>query len=117
MTSGGRKPDVGGDAFAALDLRVGIVEEVRPFPEARLPAWQLAVDFGPDVGTLWTSARVTNYTSEELLGRRVVGAINLGRKRIAGFVSEFLVLGGIEPDGTVRLLDVDELVPPGAPVA
>ena len=112
-----RKPDVAAEAFFALDLRVGVVREVRPFPEARQPAWQLGVDFGPDVGTLWTSARVTNYSRDELEGRCVVGAINLGRKRIAGFSSEFLVLGGIEPDGTVRLLEVDERVPPGAPVA
>jgi tRNA-binding protein len=111
-----RKPDVGADAFFALDLRVGRVVEVSPFPEARHPAWKLRVDFGPDVGVLGTSAKVTNYGADELLGRLVVGAVNLGPKRIAGFRSEFLILGGIEPDGTVHLLSVDG-VEPGAPVA
>jgi tRNA-binding protein len=111
-----RKPDVGADAFFALDLRVGRILDVEAFPEARSPAWKLTVDFGPEVGTLRTSAQITNYAAEELLGRLVVGAVNLGAKRIAGFRSEFLVLGGLELDGTVHLLGV-EGVEPGAPVA
>lgn len=112
-----RKPSVGAGAFFALDLRVGRVVEVAPFPEARKPAWKLSVDFGPVVGTLQTSAQITNYDREALLDRLVVGAINLGDKRIAGFTSEFLVLGALEPDGTVRLLEVPPDVAPGAPVA
>jgi tRNA-binding protein len=111
-----RKPDIGADAFFALDLRVGRIVSVEAFPEARKPAWKLRVDFGPEVGELQTSAQVTNYTAAELAGRLVVGAINLGPKRIAGYRSEFLVLGGLEPDGTVHLLAVDG-VQPGDPVA
>jgi tRNA-binding protein len=110
------KPDVDVAAFAALDLRVGRVVEVTPFPEARQPAWKLTVDFGPVLGHRRTSAKITNYAAEELVGRQVIGAVNLGRKRIAGFVSEFLVLGGLEADGTVRLLELDGELPPGAPV-
>jgi tRNA-binding protein len=111
-----RKPDVGFDAFAGLDLRVGRVLGVEAFPEARKAAWKLTVDFGP-AGVLRTSAQVTNYPAEALIGRQVVGAINLGNRRIAGFLSEFLVLGGLEPDGTVRLLAPDADLPPGSPVA
>jgi tRNA-binding protein len=111
-----RKPDVGAEAFFALDLRAGRVVGVQPFPEARNPAWRLWVDFGPVVGVLQTSAQVTNYGVDELRGRLVVGALNLGHKRIAGFVSEFLVLGALDPDGTVRLLHPDGDVQPGAPV-
>ena len=102
-----RKPDVGADEFFAVDMRTGRVTGVEPFPEARKPAWKITVDFGPVVGTLRTSAQITNYPADELLGRLVVGAINLGRKRIAGFTSEFLVLGALDPDG----VDV------GAPIA
>jgi tRNA-binding protein len=112
-----RKPDVGADAFFALDLRVGRVLAVDAFPEARKPAWRLTVDFGPAVGTLRTSAQVTNYSADELLGRLVVGAVNLGTRRIAGFTSEFLVLGSIDPDGTVRLLRPEDGVRPGDPIA
>ena len=112
-----RKDDVGADAFFALDLRVGRVVDVEPFPEARKPAWKVTADFGPVVGELRTSAQITNYSADELRGRLVVGAINLGAKRIAGFTSEFLVLGSLDPDGTVRLLQLEDGVVPGAPVA
>lgn len=103
--------------FAALDLRVGVVTHVEDFSEARMEAWKVTVDFGPAVGTLRTAAQVKNYDPDELVGRRVVGAINLGTKTIAGFESQFLVLGGMDRDGAVRLLSVDEPVEPGAPVA
>lgn len=112
-----RKDPIDPAGFFALDLRVGRVTEVEPFPEARKPAWKLTVDFGPVVGALRTSAQITNYSREELLGRLMVGAINLGDKRIAGFTSEFLVLGALDPDGTVRLLAVEDEVAPGAPIA
>jgi tRNA-binding protein len=112
-----RKPDIDASAFFALDLRAGRVVAVEPFPEARHPAWKLTVDFGPDVGRLRTSAQITNYAAEELQGRLVVGAINLGPKRIAGFTSEFLVLGAIDPDGVVRLLQLEPAVQPGEPIA
>lgn len=110
------KEPVGVEGFLALDLRVGTVTDAQPFPEARDPALKLTVDFGPVIGTKRTSAKVTNYDPASLIGRQVVGALNLGTRRIAGFASEFLVLGGLEPDGTVRLLDVDRPLPPGAPI-
>jgi tRNA-binding protein len=112
-----RKPEVGPDAFDALDLRAGRVVGAEPHPEARKPALRLRVDFGPSVGVLQTSAQVTNYPSERLVGRMVVGAINLGSRRIAGFRSEFLILGSINRDGTVLLLRTEEGARPGAPIA
>lgn len=112
-----RKPDLGADGFFALDMRAGRITGVEEFPEARKPAWKLTVDFGPLIGELRTSAQIRNYERDELVGRMVVGAVNLGSKRIAGFVSQFLVLGALDPDGTVRLLEVPAGVGPGAPVA
>lgn len=111
------KPQVDAADFFAVDLRTGTVIEVEPFPEARKPAWRLTVDFGPVIGVLRTSAQVTNYGRDELLGRQVVGAVNLGTKRIAGFTSEFLVLGALEADGTVRLLAADGDLDDGSIVA
>jgi tRNA-binding protein len=111
------KKDIGRLDFFALDLRTGVVTAVEPFPEARKPAWKVEVDFGPVVGRLRSSAQITNYSRDELLGRTVVGAINLGEKRIAGFASQFLILGALDPDGTVRLLELPDGVAPGAPVA
>jgi tRNA-binding protein len=112
-----RKDPVGAAGFFALDLRAGRVTDVEDFPEARKPAWKLTVDFGPVVGPLRTSAQITNYARDELVDRMVVGAINLGDKKIAGFTSEFLVLGALDPDGTVRLLELPDGVEPGAPIA
>ncbi|MDQ3772652.1 MAG: tRNA-binding protein [Actinomycetota bacterium] len=112
-----RKQEVGAEGYFALDIRVGRVVDVESFPEARKPAWKLTADFGPVIGELRSSAQITNYSREQLIGRLVVGAVNLGPKRIAGFTSEFLVLGSLEPDGTVRLLQLEEGVEPGAPVA
>jgi tRNA-binding protein len=112
-----RKPDVAGSDYFALDIRTGRIVDVQDFPEARKPAWKIRVDFGPVVGELQSSAQIKNYTEDELLGRLVVGAINLGKKRIAGFTSEFLVLGALDPDGTVRLLQLESGVEPGSPVA
>ncbi|MFN2489755.1 MAG: tRNA-binding protein [Actinomycetota bacterium] len=112
-----RKTAVAPGAFFDIDMRAGRVVAVEPFPEARKPAYKLAVDFGAPVGVLWTSAQVTNYGRAELEGRMVVGAVNLGAKRIAGFTSEFLVLGAIGDDDTVRLLRLEDEVEPGAPIA
>ena len=111
------KADIDPASFFAVDMRVGVVIDVEEFPEARNPAWKLTVDFGPVIGTRRTSAQVTNYSREELLGRRVVGALNLGPKRIAGFRSDFLVLGSMDPDGLVRLLQVEDAAPLGAALA
>lgn len=112
-----KKEDVGIDEFFALDLRAGRVVGVEDFPAARKPSLKITVDFGPVVGKLRSSAQITNYSKDELMSRMVVGAINLGSKRIAGFRSEFLVLGALDPDGTVRLLQLEDGVEPGTPVA
>ena len=84
----------------------------------RKPSYKIEVDFGPIIGRLWSSAQITNYSRAELVGRRVVGALNLGDKTLpTGFVSQFLVLGALDPDGTVRLLELPEEVKPGSMVA
>jgi tRNA-binding protein len=111
------KDEVGAAGFFAVDMRAGVVVEVEDFPEARKPAWKLTVDFGPVIGVRRTSAQITNYDRDALLGRTVVGALNLGTKSIAGFTSEFLVLGALDPDGTVRLLELPDGVAAGAPIA
>jgi tRNA-binding protein len=111
------KPEVGAEHFFAVDMRVGTITAVEPFPEARKPAWKLTVDFGPVIGTLRTSAQVTNYDEHELVGRKVVGALNLGPRRIAGFKSQFLVLGTMDPDGLVRLLQVEPEAANGSAIA
>src|SRR5688500_16829534 len=113
-----RHPDITATELLAVERRDGRVPAVEAFPEARKPAWKLTVDFGAEVGTLRTSAQVTNYAEDELLGRIVVGAINLGTRQIGPFLSEFLVLGAVDPDdGTVHLLELPDGVQPGWSIA
>jgi len=111
------KPQVDAAQLAALDLRVGRVIAAAPFPAARKPSLRLRVDFGPVIGELETSAQITRYDPDELVGRLVIGAVNLGSRNIAGLESQFLVLGGLHPDGSVALLALDEELAPGSTVA
>ena len=95
-------------------MRVGQILAVEEFPEARVPAWKLTIDFGPEVGTMRSSAQITHYTREELQGRLVVGVVNFPPKRIAGFPSEVLVLGAMDDAKGVVLLRPDDDVELGS---
>lgn len=112
-----RKKRITGPHFFEVDMRTGTVIHVAAFPEARKPSYKITVDFGPVVGELRTSAQVTNYNPEELLGRTVIGALNLGTRRIAGFESQFLILGALSADGTVNLIAPDRSVANGSVIA
>jgi tRNA-binding protein len=94
--------------FDKIDMRVGRVVSVDDFPEARSPAWKLAVDFGPEIGIKRSSAQITHYAREELEGRRVVAVVNFPPRRIARFASEVLVLGALDPERGVVLLAPDD---------
>ena len=81
------------EAFETLDLRVGRIVRAEPNERARKPSYKLWIDFGP-LGGRTSSAQLRGlYRPEELVGRLVVGAVNLGTRNIAGFASEVLVLG------------------------
>jgi tRNA-binding protein len=95
------------DQFAAVDMRVGRITEVEDFPEARVPAWKLTIDFGPEIGTRRSSAQITNYSPAELEGSLVVAVVNFPPKRIGPFVSEVLVLGALDDELGVVLLRPD----------
>jgi tRNA-binding protein len=102
------------DAFLAVDMRVGCVTAVEEFPEARKPAWKLTIDFGEEIGTKRSSAQITNYTREQLEGRRVVAVVNFPPRQIGPFLSEVLVLGASDSEGRIILLAPDAHVPIGA---
>lgn len=106
------------DDFFAIDVRVGTVLAAEPFPEARKPSIKLTLDFGPDLGVKRTSAQLTRYyTPESLVGRQVMGVVNIGTRRIAGFTSECLVLGACPTPEEVILLAVDQPVANGTRIA
>jgi tRNA-binding protein len=97
-------------------MRVGRVLSVSEFPEARNPAWKLEIDFGPEVGVKRSSAQITHYSREQLQDRTVVAVVNFPPRRIAGFASEVLVLGGMgegDDDGQVWLLEPTPAAPLG----
>jgi tRNA-binding protein len=95
------------EEFAAIDMRVGRVVSVEDFPEARVPAWKLSIDFGGTLGVKRSSARIMNYSRAELEGSLVAAVVNFPPKQIGPFRSEVLVLGAVDEDGTVRLLRPD----------
>ena len=100
--------------FLAIDMRVGTVVHAEPFVEARKPSIKLLIDFGPEVGTRRSSAQLTvYYTPDQLVGRQVVAAVNIGARRIAGFTSDVLVLGAMPSPTDVVLLAADRPVANG----
>jgi tRNA-binding protein len=104
------------DAFRTLELRIGRITNAEPNEQARKPAYKLWIDFGP-LGTKTSSAQLTElYRPEDLVGRMVVAAMNLGSRRIAGFTSDVLVLGVPDEHGRVVLLATERDVPAGGRV-
>lgn len=100
--------------FERVDLRSGVVVKVEAFPRAKKPAYKVWVDFGPSIGIKQTSAQVTtHYSLEALPGRTVIGCVNLAPKNIAGFTSEFLLVGFADPAGHVCMATIDPSVMPG----
>jgi tRNA-binding protein len=96
------------DQFTTVDMRVGRVIAVDDFPEARVPAWKLTIDFGPDIGVKGSSAQITHYGREELQDRLVIGVVNLSPRQIGPFRSEVLVLGALDDQKGVVLLTPDQ---------
>jgi tRNA-binding protein len=109
----GAPPRVPFDTFLALDIRVGTIVAVDPFPEARKPAYKLTIDFGP-LGMKRSSAQITrHYTPEMLLGRQVAAVVNFAPRQIGKFMSEVLTLGFPDAEGEVVLVSPERQVPNG----
>lgn len=97
--------------FLKVDIRVGTIIEAQQFPQARKPAYQLRVDFGPEIGIKKSSAQITqHYGPEDLVGKQVVAVVNFPSKQIGPFVSEVLVLGLSDSEGHIVLVAPDQRV-------
>ncbi len=102
------------DDFLKIDIRVGTIKDVHPFPEARHPAYKLFIDFGEDIGEKKSSAQITeNYKPEDLIGRQIAAVVNFPPRQIGPFMSEVLVLGFPDENGKVVLIGPDKHTPDG----
>lgn len=107
-------PEITYETFRQVDIRVGTIIGVDPFPEARRPAFKLTIDFGPILGQRRSSAQITkHYAVEQLIGRQIAAVINFPKKQIGKFMSEVLVLGFPDHNGEVVLIAPTQPVPNG----
>lgn len=102
------------DDFVKVDMHVGTIIAVDDFPKAKKPAYQLTIDFGEVIGIKKSSAQITTlYTKEDLIGKQVIAVINFPPRQIANFFSEVLVLGSVNTEGVVTLLQPERAVQNG----
>ena len=107
------KEETSFEDFIKVDVRIGTITEVKEFPKAKKPAYQILIDFGT-IGVKKSSAQITElYTKEKLLGKQVIAIINFNPRQIANFISECLILGVYNKDGHVVLLQTSQPIKNG----
>lgn len=103
--------------FEKIVIKTGTIIAANDFPNAKKPAYQLTIDFG-ELGIKKSSAQITqHYTKEELIGKQIVAVVNFPVKQIANFFSECLVLGAVQSDGSIILLQTEQPVSNGLTIA
>ena len=102
------------DDFLKIDIRVGRIIDVQPFPEARKPAWKLQIDFGDEIGVKKSSAQITDlYDADALTGKQILAVVNFPPRQIGPFMSEVLTLGVSDSNGAIMLVRPDAKVEEG----
>ena len=102
------------EQFERVELRVGTILEVQEFPQARKPAYIVTVDFGKQIGVRKSSAQITAlYRREDLIGQQIVGVVNFPKKQIGPHMSQFLLTGFTQDDGSVVIIKPERQVENG----
>lgn len=111
-------PQIDWQEFEKVELRVGTIVSAEEFPEARKPAYKMAIDFGDEIGVRKSSAQITDlYNREDLVGKQIIAVVNFPAKRIGPFISECLVTGFVQEDAGVVLAVPDKPANNGARLA
>ena len=104
--------------FERVDLRVGTIITAEIFKEARKPAIKMSIDFGEEIGIRKSSAQITDhYTPEDLVGKQISAVVNFPKKQIGPMMSECLVTGFTQPDGSIILAIPDKDAAKGSRLA
>ena len=112
------KEEITYDDFDKIDIRIGTILSINKNEKARKPSLVLEVDFGEEIGVKKSSAQITHYYNQEnLIGKQVIGVCNFPEKNIAGIKSQVLILGAIEEDGKVVLLNPSQKTKNGLKIA
>ena len=112
------KEEITYNDFDKIDIRIGTILSINKNEKARKPSLVLEVDFGEDIGVKKSSAQITHYYNQEnLIGKQVIGVCNFPEKNIAGIKSQVLILGAIEEDGKVVLLNPSQKTKNGLKIA
>ena len=111
------KEEITYNDFDRIDIRIGTILSINKNEKARKPSLVLEVDFG-EIGVKKSSAQITHYYNQEnLIGKQVIGVCNFPEKNIAGIKSQVLILGAIEEDGKVVLLNPSQKTKNGLKIA
>ncbi|WP_054768123.1 chaperone CsaA [Lysinibacillus parviboronicapiens] len=104
--------------FMSLDMRIGTVIQAEELPKAKVPAIKMKIDFGEVMGIKQSSAQITKrYSPADIVGKQVIAIVNFPPRRVAGFKSEVLIIGGVPTDGDVILLTPDQEIPNGTKIS
>ena len=104
--------DINFENFSKFNIVVGTIIHAQLNKLAKKPAYELDIDFGKDIGIKKSSAQITNYEINELLGRQVVAVTNFSSKHIAGVISEVLILAAVNDKGA-HLIQLDKYIQNG----
>jgi len=104
--------------FERVVLRVGTIITAEIFKEARKPAIKMSIDFGEEIGIRKSSAQITDhYTPEDLVGKQISAVVNFPKKQIGPMMSECLITGFAQPDGSIILAVPDKIAVNGSRLA